>query len=317
REAKPGEQQVARQPAQRDRGEIGPKGVARREGERLEGEERQRREPRERQDRERRAREETRQSPGGCPAPPRGELLEQGYEQAVIDPGCRDRARRRHHGRDPDAEPRAVPDDHRLVRHDRERDVGHEGVREQGEECGDHRECERKIGAGETGSGKPDVGSEMTRGARVYSYRRASTGSSRAARTAGYRPNKMPVIAAAPSAATTDPTGTWARTGVATAITNAIRPPAIIPATPPASVSVAASTRNCHRISRRVAPSALRTPISRVRSVTEIIMIATTPTPPTMSPTIDRATITMRSICVMLLMSERYCSCDTTAKLLF
>jgi hypothetical protein len=38
---------------------------------------------------------------------------------------------------------------------------------------------------------------------------------------------------------------------------------------------------------RRVAPSALRTPISRVRSVTEIIMIATTPTPPTSSPTAE------------------------------
>ena len=46
-------------------------------------------------------------------------------------------------------------------------------------------------------------------------------------------------------------------------------------------VSVAASTRNWNMISPRVAPSAFRTPISRVRSVTEIIMIATTPTPPT------------------------------------
>src|SRR5206468_12147940 len=49
---------------------------------------------------------------------------------------------------------------------------------------------------------------------------------------------------------------------------------------PPTRVNVDASTRNCHRIARRVAPSALRTPISRVRSVTEIIMIATTPTHP-------------------------------------
>ena len=42
----------------------------------------------------------------------------------------------------------------------------------------------------------------------------------------------------------------------------------------PMPVSVTASTRNCQRIVPRVAPSALRTPISRVRSVTEIIMIA-------------------------------------------
>ena len=46
----------------------------------------------------------------------------------------------------------------------------------------------------------------------------------------------------------------------------------------------------------RVAPSALRTPISRVRSVTEIIMIATTPTPPTISPTADSAIITRKNM---------------------
>ena len=43
-----------------------------------------------------------------------------------------------------------------------------------------------------------------------------------------------------------------------------------------------------------MAPSALRTPISRVRSVTEIIMIATTPTPPTISPTPESAIMMMK-----------------------
>ena len=62
----------------------------------------------------------------------------------------------------------------------------------------------------------------------------------------------------------------------------------------PTSVSVAASTRNWNMISRRVAPSAFRTPISRVRSVTEIIMIATTPTPPTIRPTLDSAIMAMK-----------------------
>ena len=52
---------------------------------------------------------------------------------------------------------------------------------------------------------------------------------------------------------------------------------------PPTLVSTAASIRNCTRISRRRAPIALRTPISRVRSVTEIVMIAITPMPPTIS----------------------------------
>src|SRR5438094_456842 len=89
-----------------------------------------------------------------------------------------------------------------------------------------------------------------------------------------------------------------------------------MPTMPPTSVSVAASTRNCHRISRRVAPSALRTPISRVRSVTEIIMIALTPHPPTSSPTAERASITMRTSSVVLLRLSRNFSWLTTAKLL-
>ena len=54
-----------------------------------------------------------------------------------------------------------------------------------------------------------------------------------------------------------------------------------MPIIPPVNVSVAASVRNCINISRRLAPKALRIPISRVRSVTEIIMIAMTPIPPT------------------------------------
>ena len=53
--------------------------------------------------------------------------------------------------------------------------------------------------------------------------------------------------------------------------------------TPPTLVSTTASMRNCIRISRWRAPIALRTPISRVRSVTEIVMIAMTPMPPTIS----------------------------------
>ena len=66
--------------------------------------------------------------------------------------------------------------------------------------------------------------------------------------------------------------------------------------TAPMPVSVTASTRNCQRIVPRVAPSALRTPISRVRSVTEIIMIATTPTPPTSRPIADSTIMTRKNI---------------------
>ena len=45
----------------------------------------------------------------------------------------------------------------------------------------------------------------------------------------------------------------------------------------------------------RLAPSAFLTPISRVRSVTEIIMIAITPMPPTISA-IDEITTSARKI---------------------
>ena len=71
--------------------------------------------------------------------------------------------------------------------------------------------------------------------------------------------------------------------GVNVRIPQATSAPSAMPMRQPIRVSVAASTRNWNMISPRVAPSALRTPISRVRSVTEIIMIATTPTPPTIS----------------------------------
>ncbi|MND03161.1 hypothetical protein D3C83_228500 [compost metagenome] len=42
-----------------------------------------------------------------------------------------------------------------------------------------------------------------------------------------------------------------------------------------------ASARNCRRITRFVAPSAFRMPISRVRSVTETSMMFMMPMPPT------------------------------------
>ena len=63
---------------------------------------------------------------------------------------------------------------------------------------------------------------------------------------------------------------------------------------------MAASTRNCHRIARRVAPSALRRPISRVRLVTDTIMIAMTPIPPTISAMLESTSITKKNANVRL-----------------
>ena len=54
---------------------------------------------------------------------------------------------------------------------------------------------------------------------------------------------------------------------------------------PPIPVRTVASRRNCTRMSDFRAPIALRTPISLVRSVTEISMIFITPIPPTIRPT--------------------------------
>src|SRR5213596_2573131 len=90
--------------------------------------------------------------------------------------------------------------------------------------------------------------------------------------------------------------------------------PSRMPSTPPINVSVAASTRNCHRISRRVAPMALRTPISRVRSVTETIMIAMTPMPPTNRATLESTSITRKNAPVSLLNTSRIWSCVIRSK---
>ncbi len=98
-------------------------------------------------------------------------------------------------------------------------------------------------------------------------------------------------------------------------MSHAATPPKINPTAPPATVSVEASKRNCQRISLRRAPSAFRTPISRVRSVTEIIMMAITPTPPTRRATEDRPSMTMKKTPVILLNVSRICSWRMMAKL--
>ena len=53
----------------------------------------------------------------------------------------------------------------------------------------------------------------------------------------------------------------------------------MVPMMPPESDRKTASVRNCRRISRRVAPSALRMPISRMRACTLASMLFMMPTP--------------------------------------
>ncbi len=59
--------------------------------------------------------------------------------------------------------------------------------------------------------------------------------------------------------------------------------PRSTPIAPPRTQSMSDSIRNWSRMSRRRAPSALRRPISRVRSVTETSMMFMIPIPPTRS----------------------------------
>ena len=63
------------------------------------------------------------------------------------------------------------------------------------------------------------------------------------------------------------------------------RPAEQDPMSPPISESVTASTRNCCQNILSAAPTAMRKPISRVRSVTETSMMFMMPMPPTSSET--------------------------------
>src|SRR3989449_7814492 len=148
----------------------------------------------------------------------------------------------------------------------------------------------------------------------VHSYLNASTGSSLAARPAGTTPKISPIAIETAHATTALHTGTRASNWSAALSSSPIESPSRMPSTPPINVSVAASTRNCHKISRRVAPMALRTPISRVRSVTETIMIAMTPIPPTSSATLESTSITTKNAPVNLLNTSRIWSCVIRSK---
>ena len=70
---------------------------------------------------------------------------------------------------------------------------------------------------------------------------------------------------------------------------SAIAAPSIVPTTPPNTDSTTDSVSICAMMSDRRAPSALRRPISRVRSVTTISMMFMMTMPPTTSDSADDA----------------------------
>ena len=112
---------------------------------------------------------------------------------------------------------------------------------------------------------------------------------------AGYIPKTIPTVAEKPSPRANDHIGSEIGKPVMKWTANPIALPSTIPSTPPTDVSAAASVRNWNNTSRRRAPSARRTPISRVRSVTEIDMMAMTPIPPTISA-IDEMTTSAKNV---------------------
>src|SRR5262245_43143597 len=129
----------------------------------------------------------------------------------------------------------------------------------------------------------------------VYSYRNASIGSRRDALNAGHIPKKIPTDAEKPRPIANDHHGSEMGKPDTRWTVQPMALPRPMPSSPPIDVRNAASIRNWNRISARRAPSALRTPISRVRSVTEIDMIAITPIPPTISA-IDEITTRAKNV---------------------
>ena len=77
-----------------------------------------------------------------------------------------------------------------------------------------------------------------------------------------------------------------------------------MPITPPRAEVVPASITNCRMISFFFAPSDLRMPISRVRSVTETNMMFIMPMPPTSSEMPAMPTSTMVIILVISVMES-------------
>ena len=78
-----------------------------------------------------------------------------------------------------------------------------------------------------------------------------------------------------------------------------------MPRKPPSAEVVAASTTNCARMTRSLAPSALRMPISRVRSVTDTSMIFMMPMPPTSSEMLAMPVRMTMTMWIILFISSR------------
>ena len=75
--------------------------------------------------------------------------------------------------------------------------------------------------------------------------------------------------------------------------------PSVSPITPPTVASTTASVRNWKRMSRPRPPTAMRMPISRVRSVTETSITLAMPMPPTISEIAATASSSVAMVSVL------------------
>ena len=90
--------------------------------------------------------------------------------------------------------------------------------------------------------------------------------------------------------------------------------PRQMPRMPPITDSVTDSIKNCRRMLTLLAPTAMRMPISRVRSVTETSMMFMMPMPPTTSEMTAMEASSMEVTLVVLRRASSICERLRTAK---
>jgi len=105
-----------------------------------------------------------------------------------------------------------------------------------------------------------------------------------------------------------------AGSGETTEIRKAKAHPESTPITPPMAESMIVSARNCRSMSRDRAPTALRMPISRVRSFTAISMMFMITMPPTTMPIATTAGTTANSTAVSCFQKFTSASAVSTEK---
>src|SRR5579885_2320427 len=178
--------------------------------------------------------------------------------------------------------------------------AGRLGVRHQPAREQQHRPRGRAFRHDAAGGAKSRAAGVFEDAIASYSSRRASTGSRRAVFLAGQIPKNKPTPTETTMPMIAAQAGTEAGSDLKTSLlTKEIIHPKMIPARPPRLVSKEASRRNCSRMSPRLAPMALRMPISWVRSVTDTSMMFMTPMPPTSKPMELRTIITRNVMAVI------------------